>query len=140
MIYNVRKDKVKQKLKMNYWTNIGFTIYHATVIYYCRNKTGDSEMLCILTIFVKYNRLSIERKTFSHAPPTKASNIMILHNAFSHAFCCFKISLQSFQHIFFRFCCSCLIPSYDTANPWRGISITNFIMASTMDHMFLSVL
>lgn len=25
----------------------------------------------------------IERKTFSHAPPTKASNVLIPHNAFS---------------------------------------------------------
>lgn len=79
------KDKVKQILKMNYQINIGFTICYATVICYCRNKTGDSEMLCILTTFVKYNRLSIERKTFSHAPPTKASNVLIPHNASSQA-------------------------------------------------------
>lgn len=78
------KGNDKQILKMDYWINIGFAIYCATVIYYCRSKTGDSEMLCILTTFVKHNRLSIEGKTFSHVPPTKASNILIPHIALSH--------------------------------------------------------
>lgn len=87
----------------------------------------------------------LKDKTFSHVPEEKTTNVPIPYNApQAGSYPCmlfwnFSPKFPGF-YFFFQFYCSLLIPNYAPANPHRGISITNCIMASTMYHTFLSVL